>query len=87
MYENIPGGGGVSAVKWSSMLEHENSERPILCGFSSWVYPHSTHFRTTPHSFSVNGVTDKTPFHTFLEFLANIVAVYRLFVQEKPPFH
>ena len=34
-----PGGGGVSAVKWSSMLENENSERPILCGLSSQIYP------------------------------------------------
>ena len=40
------GGGGVSAVKWSSILENENSERPILCGFLSQIFPHSTHIHT-----------------------------------------
>ncbi len=40
--------GRISAVKWSSMLENENSERPIMCGRSSWIYPHSTVFNLRP---------------------------------------
>ncbi len=39
MVMKAPRGGGVSAVKWSGMLENENSERTILCGRSSHLYP------------------------------------------------
>ena len=48
--------------------------------------PHSTHFWATPHSFSVNGFTDKASFHTFLVLLllANIEAKHRFLCRQTP---
>ncbi len=82
---SINPGGGVSAVKWSSMLEHETSERLILCGFSSWIYPHSIHFRATPHSFCVNGVTEKTLIPHISRIFSKYCCRTQAFCAGKPP--
>ncbi len=64
------------------MLENENSNRPILCGLLSTIYPPFHTMSGDPTQFSLNGVIDKVPFHTILILFANIVADHGLFCKE-----
>ncbi len=69
----------VAKHRLSSMLENENSKRPILCWLSSRIYPPIPYDVWWPYAiFLWMELLIKPPFHTVLVLFANILADHGL---------